>query len=148
LSTLVPSHQRSTIFAWYAVFSGLAGAIGSLSAGWITTYLRTGLRLSETSAYRSIFAIYAVLGLVKGVLTLQLSERCDTINTQNASLSDEVRLEQERSILEEAPEQGLADRPQKAKNRVLGLTAETRVKVRVLGLLFGLDNIASGLVPL
>ena len=130
------------------MFSGLAGALGSLSAGWITRYLQNGLGWSDIAAYRFIFALYAIFGLIKGALTLRLSSGCEPIAKQAAS-KDEARAEEEMRMLPEdgAGEPVVKDSSVEGK-RVLGLSRATRAKVRTLSLLFGLDNLASGLVPL
>ena len=155
LATLIEKDKRSTIFAWYAVFSGLAGSIGSLSAGFITGQLITSHGWSVVSAYRVIFVQYALLGLVKGALTLLLSERCEASWKQKPpppaaeEAQEEVpMLEQGEPRDEEAQTPKEPVPPNREPPRSLGLTKETRAKVRTLGCLFGLDNLASGLVPL
>ncbi len=147
LAQLIESDHRSTIFAWYAVFSGLAGALGSLSGGWITQVLQQQHGWSNIEAYRMIFWMYTVWGLVKSLLTLCLSKACE-VETK-PKLEEEQRLLPEQGLLPEQQPQGPVESAKDgAKRRGLGFTSETRKKVWLLSALFGLDNIASGLVPL
>ena len=151
LATLIPKDQRATIFAWYAVFSGLAAALGSLSGGWSARYLQSNLGWDELAAYRFIFAMYAVFGSIKGGLTLLLSDACEA---KPISLPVSAKQTEEAipMLAEGAPAENGGQvevvAPRLEERRYLGLTAETLVKVRTLSCLFGLDNLASGLVPL
>ena len=142
LATLIPSEDRSTIFAWYAVFSGLAASLGSLSGGWTTQYLQEKRQWSVVQSYRLIFAMYSVWGLAKSLLSLCLSKGCE--------VHQEPQNEEERRLLDgSTPERPSTVSPQDAADKkVFGLSPDTRSKVVRVGALFGLDNLASGLVPL
>ena len=154
LATLVARDQRSTIFAWYAVFSGLAGSLGSLSGGWITQYLQQNRGWTIISAYRFIFILYSVWGSIKALLTLQLSDQCEVakMRQQGGQIEEAVQLEQSDALMTnidgEDQQNKVKEVVPKPESRMLGLTSETRGKVKKLGCLFGLDNLASGLVPL
>ena len=149
LATLIPKDQRSTIFAWYALFSGLAGSLGSLSAGQISSYLQGSRGWSTVSSYRLIFALYSLWGVLKGGLTLLLSERCEAITKRPAPTAQTENAESVRMLDEVEAQEGVKEEPiVERRSRVLGLTPETQGKVRTLACLFGLDNLASGLVPL
>ena len=160
LSTLIDRSERSTIFAWYGLFSAFAASLGSLTAGFATQYLQNA-GWSEVKSYRAVFGMYAVLGFLKLCLTLCLSDRCELAAERKAVEQAErpageaaIPTDERTPLLDpaEAPEpappaQPAPAVPQTSKTSI-GLTPETRSKVTVLSLLFGLDNTASGLVPL
>jgi len=81
--------------------------------------------------------------LVKSGLTICLSERCEV---DSLSKTAEERRLLESSRIEEEDVDGAEEAM--PEGRFLGLTIETRRKVARLSALFGLDNLASGLVPL
>lgn len=137
----------------------MAGSFGALSAGWLIEALQTRAGWSDIASYRSIFAMYAVWGTFKGCLTLMLSERCEAIPKakQKVSLRD-GEADETVPILRDGgittggatgeSSAGTREQDRSEQKRVLGLSRETQSKVRTLSLLFGLDNLASGLVPL
>lgn len=152
LAQLIPAEERSTIFAWYAVLSGIAASLGSLSGGWLTRLLREKHGWNQIQAYRVIFFIYTGCGIIKSLLSFVLSDKCEPVVRVNqvaapderTRLLDAERADQQAGAVEPAKK----DKKPNIVDRILGLTPETRRKVYTLSALFGLDNLASGLVPL
>lgn len=64
--------QRTQVFAWYSLFGSVMTAFGSLLGGIISQALQNG-GMSALNSYRVIIIIYALLGVVIGVLALRLS---------------------------------------------------------------------------
>ena len=154
LAQLTPAQDRSTIFAWYAVVSGIAASLGSLSAGKLVQYLQDTRHMDPITAYRWIFYLYTLCGLIKSLFSLVLSDQCEPTKSVNKAEPNERSrlLDAERDERGESQEEEIRDREVVKKpgfiDRLLGLSPETRKKVYTLSLLFGLDNLASGLVPL
>ncbi len=155
MATLIPSDQRSTIFAWYALCSGLASSFGSLSGGWTSNYLIKSRGWQNVEAYRFIFWLYTVWAIVKTGLSLILSERCEVQKSSKGETEDSLPLvpsdgrdegEEADHEAEDNGERGIGSTD--SRLGVLGLKVSTRAKVIRLGALFGLDNLAAGLVPL
>lgn len=65
------------MYAWFAVTSTLGMASGLFTAGWLTSIQRTYLGYDWKECYPAVFGMYAVVGIVKVVLTLFLTERCE-----------------------------------------------------------------------
>lgn len=76
LAHLTEPALRSDVFAWYTL-SGTAGAaLGSLTGGCLVQLLEDrgdGSSTSSEVAYRSVFLVYAAVGVLKLLLTLVLS---------------------------------------------------------------------------
>ena len=151
LAQLTPPEDRSTIFAWYAVLSGIAAALGSLSSGWMTQYLQEIKGQSATQSYRYVFILYTVCGLIKTGFSIVLSSKCEPApKPSKSSPTERSRLldaEEQEEVDPVAPREEVKKQPSLV-DRILGLSPETRKKVYTLSTLFGLDNLASGLVPL
>ena len=77
LAQLTPAAIRSDIFAWYTLIGTAGTAFGTITCGWLVQYLIAPGRMGEIEAYRVVFGAYAALGLVKLVLSLMLSEKCE-----------------------------------------------------------------------
>ncbi|EXJ86177.1 hypothetical protein A1O1_06547 [Capronia coronata CBS 617.96] len=77
LAHLTASHHRSDIYAWYSLIGTAGSALGFVCCGWIITLLQHQKHWSAVKAYRLIFFIYAVVGLVKLGLALLLSRECE-----------------------------------------------------------------------
>jgi MFS family permease len=72
LSQLLPSENRTRVFAWYNLAGSLATASGALCGGFLSQGLRqTGL--SELASYRAVILGYAGCGVVLLILFLLLS---------------------------------------------------------------------------
>ena len=160
LAQLTPTEIRSDIFAWYTLLGNAGTAFGTISCGWIAQLLLGPGGFTEIGAYRVIFGIYACLGAVKLVLSLMLSDKCepeppkpsyqevhqmDSVEAEGL-LSDEEESEedrQNRNIPSRAPLPEM-----KRKSIWPAFSAQTRTVVIKLCLLFAVDSLASGLVPL
>ncbi|KAJ7205244.1 MFS transporter [Mycena pura] len=142
LAQLANSDDRSTIFAWHFTLSGLALALGNLSGGWLTRVLQQHFGWTPMSAYRGMFVLYSMAGLLNSALAMALSAQVEIQRKSRSSGEEEDGLfnmgeeEEEEEVVEEAKER-----------TALGLSPETKKKVWLLSALFGVDNFSGGLVP-
>src|SRR5947209_6060975 len=113
IPSLVPNQRRTWTLAWYSVVLDASGALGALAAGIPFVAMRLG-GIDLLVSYRMLFAGYAVLNVVSGLLYL--------------GLSPEVEL---------APASGLALASAK-------ISPQTRSTVSKLSALFALDSFGGG----
>ena len=77
LAQLTPTEIRSDIFAWYTLLGTAGTALGTIVCGWLVQGMIGPGHQEQKTAYRSIFWIYAGLGIIKLILSLLLSEACE-----------------------------------------------------------------------
>ncbi|KAL8778860.1 MAG: hypothetical protein Q9213_007214 [Squamulea squamosa] len=77
LSQLSPPAIRSDIFAWYTLLGNAGTACGMIICGWLVEWLQSINGWTAIHAHRLIFGIYAFLGIVKLVLAIMLSDKCE-----------------------------------------------------------------------
>jgi MFS family permease len=139
LAHLTPPEARSDIFAWYSLIGTAGTAFGMMTCGWVTHALQANHGLSNIRAYRIIFFAYAVIGLIKFLLAMSLSQKCEaekkaspTTDTETAPLLGHNGAKKSKPSISLLP----------------SISKESRVIVANLCLLFALDAFASGLAPL
>lgn len=159
LAQLTPTALRSDVFAWYALL-GMAGtACGTIVSGWIVQKLLSFDSWTNVRAYRSIFWLYALLGIVKLGLSLMLSEACEP-EPKKQEPQDPFELdsiEADGLLSDDGDDDGDNAKPKPSLN-----TRSVKVKKSIwpkispasrsilikLCILFAVDSFASGLVPL
>ena len=161
LAQLTPVDIRSDIFAWYTLLGSAGTASGVVVCGWIVQGLLAGGRWSETGAYRVIFGIYALLGLVKLGLSFILSEKCEpeppkqeyqeVVEMDDAAATGLLSDSEDES--EDVKKKGAE--PSELKFSKLrhksiwpAISKESRTTLVKLCLLFSVDSFAGGLVPM
>lgn len=76
IAHLTGVEDRPAVFAVHWMLGTAGVAVGALATGWgLETAVRQGVQLER--AYRLVFVGYAVLAVLKGVLVLLLSSRCE-----------------------------------------------------------------------
>lgn len=172
LAHLTPKDIRSDVFAWYTLMGSAGTAIGTITCGWLVQALLSG-GWSDVRAYRAVFGIYAVLGLVKLGLSVMLSENCEpeppkqeyqeVVEMDDAdahsllsdseeeeadpsSRNDPIRKETQPDRMSQKPQQ---ETPSKKStfSAFSAISRESRSTLIKLCLLFAVDSGASGLVP-
>lgn len=148
LAQLTPSAQRSDIYAWYSLMGQAGAAFGMVSTGWIIQFMREKLRWKVTNVYRTVFWMYAFLGIVKFLLTISLSKAVEAEKKKESKPSGDS---EDAPFLGEDEEE--VQKPVEPKKSFIhsylpDISAESRVIVAQLCLLFGLDSFASGLAAL
>jgi MFS family permease len=63
ISEEVSAQDRTRLFAWYNLAGSIATALGALTAGWLVGQ-SSHLGMSELTAYRAIFILYAATGIL------------------------------------------------------------------------------------
>ncbi len=72
LSHIIPSEQRTRIFAWYNLVGSFTTALGSLAGGVLVQGLQD-LGVKPLGSYRVIVIAYASIGLILGLIFSRLS---------------------------------------------------------------------------
>jgi len=148
IAHLSPPEVRSDIYAWYSLIGTGGIAFGMLTCGWVLQQLKSLDGWDDIRAYRMIFFAYAVCGLIKLALALALSENIEADKPEAAPQQDP----ETAPLLEEndADEDAAPKKPKKRSFASIlpSISPESRIIVINLCLLFALDALASGLVPL
>ena len=116
LSEVIPSAQRTEVFAWYTLTGAVSTALGSLSAGVLTRLLPT--TASPLESERAIVILYAGLGVLLAAVFYRLSPAAEA---HHAS--------------QDAP----------TVNRMMGIGSAGTVVLKLSGL-FAIDSFAGGFV--
>ncbi|KAK0353233.1 hypothetical protein LTR33_009327 [Friedmanniomyces endolithicus] len=156
LAQLTPIEARTDVYAWFAVTSTIGMSLGLCVSGWITYVLRTYFEWDwkEGHMYPFIFAIYAVVGLVKFCLTFLLSDRCEA-NYDRQTEMDVAEREASAPLMGGGDRRTSYSTPRKVSETVrrIGgtvhtkLTPESRTILIKLCCLFALNSFASGMLP-
>jgi len=158
IAQLTPTALRSDVFAWYTLLGTAGTAFGTIVCGWLVQKLLSFKSWTDASAYRSIFWIYALLGLVKLGLSLMLSEACEP-EPKKEERQDPLELGsvEAEGLLSNDDEDDVATKskpprnvpPRRMKNSIWPeISAASRGILLRLCMLFAVDSLASGLVPL
>jgi MFS family permease len=118
LSEVIPSRDRTSVFAWYALTGSMATALGSLFGGVVTRFLQKSSGMTALGSERIVVFLYAAMGIVLATVFSSLSAGA------------EVQSAGQRSG---------------AIMRLLGIGASRSVVFR-LGALFALDAFGGGFV--
>ena len=110
--------------------------------GWVIYYMRHQLEWTEVETYRAVFWGYAVFGLIKFCLALALSKKCEIEKKIVPAANPETA-----PLLGDGAED-LEPKKSKLRSWLPNISAESRVVVVNLAVLFALDAFASGLAPL
>ena len=78
LAQLTTKEKRSDILAWYTLFGTAGAALGTLACGWTIQALQGLDSWTTTAAYRVVFLVYAALGAIKLLLTVNLTADVET----------------------------------------------------------------------
>jgi MFS family permease len=117
LSQVIPTRERTAVFAWYTLAGALATAAGALFAGLLTQTLRNA-GVTSIASDRAIIFVYAAVGLLITVVFTRLSSAAEAHQDAGSSIA--------------------------AKN-FLGIGASRAVVLRLSGL-FALDAFGGGFV--
>ncbi|HEX3048847.1 MAG TPA: MFS transporter [Bacillota bacterium] len=83
LTQLIPNERRTQIFAWYNLAGSFATAVGALSGGWLTQFLRSN-GWSALAAYQTVILGYALAGVILILLFILLSPAVEVKTNQAA----------------------------------------------------------------
>ncbi|KAK7514954.1 major facilitator superfamily domain-containing protein [Phyllosticta citriasiana] len=171
LAQLVPPDARADVFVWYVVVGTLGTALGSSGCGFFVEHIKSFSGWNELSAFRAVFNLYGVVGLLKGALTLLLSAKCEVDAVKTAQAEEGEEDEHEGFLMQDrggdnnnnnndtndddarlrspppAQPQPTTPTPKKRINPITNLSPNTRSTLLKLCALFLLDSLASGMVP-
>jgi MFS family permease len=80
LPQTAPDERRTWLFSIYNTVASFAGALGSLAAGSVAFFASLGL--AGADAYRPLFWLYAVIGVLNLAIFLTLSEKVERAKVQ------------------------------------------------------------------
>jgi MFS family permease len=86
LSQVIPTRERTAVFAWYTLAGSLATAAGSLFAGLLTQTLRNG-GVTPIASNRAIIFVYAAVGLLITVIFTRLSPAAEAPQDAGSSIA-------------------------------------------------------------
>ena len=151
MSQLVPHEDRSGVFGWYYLLGAIGSAVGALACGWLIQILHVQYGWPLLAAYHTTFYIYFAMGMLKLVLSLSLSQRCelDADSAPRAASNREGQTppqngegDESRPLLQDAQH---GPRPKKPKPSKWLKPSTLRLLIPFL-LIFWLDQMGSGLV--
>ena len=158
LAQLTPKENRSDIFAWYTLIGTAGSALGSVTCGWVVERLQRLDGWTPNRAFRAMFMVYVVLGLVKLVLALFLSPKCEPeplpLSHEDTTELDSIEAE---GLLSDSEDEGsqpplkapkVSSKPSLSSKKTLwpAISPSSRVILLKLCALFAIDSLASGLV--
>ena len=142
--------MRSDIYAWYTLIGTAGIAFGMITCGWVVHELQLNQGWTNIQAYRLIFQVYAVFGLIKFGLALALSKNVEA--EKKRETSTELDTTSARPLMNDENEDEVVDTPVRTPAKKTSMfpliSKESRVIVIKLCFLFALDSFASGLAPL
>jgi len=126
LAHLTDEDTRAEVFAVYVIVGAIASSLGNLVSGFVLNILQT--KYTKLDSYRYVFWTYAAFALVKLVASLCLAADCEV-----------TREEDETSEVTPLV---------KPRTRYLPKISRESWKIlAVLGSLFAIDSLGSGLMP-
>jgi MFS family permease len=136
----------------YIVAGSVATACGSLACGWFVQYLvsRSGWDIIRT--YRAVFWVYACCGLMKLLLALCLSNKCEV--PKEANVDESTGITETEPLLEGSGDNAERSRREEQLKKKENRSAFAHMSKHTWRILFALlplfavDSFASGLVPL
>lgn len=75
IAQLTTLNDRSSVLAWYTLHGTAGVALGTIVCGWVVRVLQTKNDWEPVATYRLVYAAYAVMGIVKFLLCLILTEK-------------------------------------------------------------------------
>ncbi|KAK3061738.1 hypothetical protein LTS18_005544 [Coniosporium uncinatum] len=150
LAHLSPPEARSDIFAWYVVTATIGTATGLGMGGIIVEHFQKTPGWTHLDAYRTLFWVYAGLGIIKAIITLLMSQQCEVDTKKDASAG--IEHEPLLNGHTDGGDGGSCDEQRNGteaarKSLLIGISNESRAVFVRLGLLFALDAFSSGMVP-
>ncbi len=98
LADAAPPERRTALFAWYNLGGALLGALGSQLAG-VPAWLATRLAVPAEAGERSVFLLYAAVGLACALAYTRLSPHVEPPRAQTPGLGESKRVVLQLSAL-------------------------------------------------
>ncbi|CBQ73809.1 conserved hypothetical protein [Sporisorium reilianum SRZ2] len=84
LAALVDKQHRPALFGWYVVTGAFAASLATWLGGLLNKVVDADSGRELMAYYRWVFVVYAVMGLIKLLLSLSLSGRCEAASRSAA----------------------------------------------------------------
>lgn len=160
LSHLVENDLRPYIFGTYGLLGTLGSAFGSSICGGLVLYWSSVLKWPISRCYRTIFVLYASIGLLKLTLSIFLSKNCEvdfnephSIDIHKADTKADIppvlspQGSEEEPLLEEGLISDQSTPAVTAPSSTDVLSPETRLYLPKLLSVFMLDSFGYGFMP-
>jgi MFS family permease len=142
LAHLTPAANRGDIYAWYSLIGTAGTAGGMVTSGWVIQYMRSSLKWDVIRTYRTVFWGYAVFGVIKFILSIALSKQIEAEKKPAPTQDPETA-----PLLGDGAEE-TETKKSYFRSLLPDISAESRIIVVNLCILFALDAFSSGLAPL
>ncbi|RYO73971.1 hypothetical protein DL766_006118 [Monosporascus sp. MC13-8B] len=142
IAHLTEPYNRGDIYAWYAMLGFAGAASGLVCTGWVLQHSTQSRHWDIIPSYRAIYFGYAVIGALKLVLSLLLTQSIESEKKQqwaNEGQGETVPLL--NGSTEEPAKRGI-------RSLLPDISKDSVPVVIKLCLLFALDSFGSGLAPL
>jgi hypothetical protein len=147
IAQLTPAPIRSDIFAWYTVIGSAGSSCGKLATGWAVQHLQTLEGWDPILSYRTVFLLYAGLGVINVLLACFLSSRVEAEKHRTLELDSEEDGETEPLLNDDRGVVIAGNTTTEEKALLPNISKRSQAIVIKLCLLFAVDSLASGLVP-
>jgi MFS family permease len=157
LAHLVTEDKRSDVYTWYVVLAVLGTSTGLAVGGVAIDRMQAIEGWTDLDAYRAVFWIYTGVGVVKAIMTLFLSRRCEHHDWNEDCKKPDPNRETEPLLNgngstgdnDEVPAPDAAPKKKKKKfwHSISKISRSSRVTLIKLCSLFFLDSLGSGMVP-
>ncbi|KAF9701980.1 hypothetical protein EKO04_000396 [Ascochyta lentis] len=156
LAHLVGEEKRADVFTWYVAFAVLGTSTGLIVGGQAVDALAARTGWTELDAYRAVFWIYTIVGLIKAISTLFLSQNCEhkkLPRPQNEGETDPLLPAEDDDTHSTTTSNGAASIAASRKdekrswNPFTSISPKSRTILFKLCSLFFLDSLGSGMVP-
>src|SRR6266481_5843702 len=97
LSQIVPDEQRTQTLAWYNLAGSFATAAGALAGGSLTQLLQQ-VGLIPLNSYRTVVAVYGVIGVLLALLFTRLSASVEAAHSDTAQTRSRFGLRRARGV--------------------------------------------------
>lgn len=140
---------RADIFAWYSLSGPLGAACGLMACGWLMYGLKARWGWETVDAYRAAFVVYGCIGILKLILSLSLSSKCEADRLPSGLPSEptETRPLLRDEDVDESPAPAAAPKKQR-KPLIPHISKESRNVFIIFAILQSVDSFASGITSL
>ncbi|TKY84484.1 hypothetical protein EX895_006385 [Sporisorium graminicola] len=136
LAALVQKQHRPGLFGWYVVTGAFAASLSTWLSGLLNKVVDANAGEQLVAYYRWVFVVYSLMGLVKLLLSLSLSPRCEASTTRNAVPSRPTEAN-ERDPLLPPPSSSDEQHPEEQ--------GFSHARFALLCTLFAIDSLGSGM---
>lgn len=145
LAHLASDNVRADVFAWYVALGTVGMASGTIACGWVVQSRQALPGWTEIHSYRTIFWMYSALGSAKIALGVFLSERCERQRSTGQSEGEtSVAL---LGVGTQEPEDHEAVLEVR-RDSWLMISKRSRLNLIKISILFAVNSLGSGMVPL